>query len=327
MDWDSNLDIFDWSNAQAYISTGVFYSIRGTFLCMLIYVVLNVIVMIKQFGVINLVNQVGHQMGMPPILEPGLIQPGRVQVQATSLPCYLQLKEGAQTEAHLGRVPVSLSSREGAQLQMRAFYGVDIGVCHHVMAGPWLWLEDAFLNGRPFGQEGCLDVSERVSVSLKEGETRELVLPGPSLGPALDLGSTSPRDKYPIVLICLTGLDAPTAVVATFHIIHIQDDVCTIPTQILSTYVKRRSGPVIHLEGIFNSDSFQDDGNQSLCVVCLDRPISRVHLPCKHACVCQRCFGMIRNLCPMCRGPIKQYFLIRAETQRPPTYVQPHPTE
>ncbi|TRY76854.1 hypothetical protein TCAL_03529 [Tigriopus californicus] len=307
--------------AKLYVSAGMPFFIGCSLMCLFIYVV-----MIKQIGLVNIVNQVGMQVGLQPLIGPNSRRPGRLRMQATPLPCYLQLKECAPSEISLKHVPVSLSSKSGAQLQMRVFYGVDIALCHHVMAGPWPWLKDAFLNGRPFGQDGCLDVSEHLSVSLSEGETRELILPRPSSGHWMDLGRSSPRNKYPIVLVSLTGLDGAKAVVATFHVIHIQDEVCTLPTQILASYVKRGAGPLVHLDRIFYSDSFQDERNYNLCVVCQDFPISRVNLPCKHACVCQRCFGMIRNLCPMCRSPIQHYFLIKGENHKA-TWVLPHPTQ
>jgi hypothetical protein len=45
--------------------------------------------------------------------------------------------------------------------------------------------------------------------------------------------------------------------------------------------------------------------DDSLCVICLDKPRSFVLLPCGHLCTCAECTGkLVNSLCPICRGPV-----------------------
>jgi len=44
--------------------------------------------------------------------------------------------------------------------------------------------------------------------------------------------------------------------------------------------------------------------DQVLCIVCADKEISLVLLPCGHRCVCKTC-GLILSKCPICRDPIE----------------------
>ena len=46
------------------------------------------------------------------------------------------------------------------------------------------------------------------------------------------------------------------------------------------------------------------------CIVCIERPVTIAILPCGHACMCRPCFQKLTD-CPMCRGPIQQYFELR----------------
>jgi hypothetical protein len=48
------------------------------------------------------------------------------------------------------------------------------------------------------------------------------------------------------------------------------------------------------------------DAEETLCVVCMDAPKNRVVLPCMHMCVCEACAQLLRNRCPVCRGPIER---------------------
>ena len=45
---------------------------------------------------------------------------------------------------------------------------------------------------------------------------------------------------------------------------------------------------------------------ETLCVVCMDAPKNRVVLPCMHMCVCEACAQLLRDRCPVCRGPIER---------------------
>ena len=55
-------------------------------------------------------------------------------------------------------------------------------------------------------------------------------------------------------------------------------------------------------------------GNDSSeCVVCLSKPATRLTLPCRHASTCGQCFAKLQGKCPLCRGQIQSYFLIKSE--------------
>ena len=43
---------------------------------------------------------------------------------------------------------------------------------------------------------------------------------------------------------------------------------------------------------------------ETQCVVCMDAPKNHVVLPCMHMCVCEACAQLLRDRCPVCRGPI-----------------------
>ena len=48
------------------------------------------------------------------------------------------------------------------------------------------------------------------------------------------------------------------------------------------------------------------DAEETQCVVCMDAPKNRVVLPCMHMCVCEACAQLLRDRCPVCRGPIER---------------------
>jgi hypothetical protein len=48
------------------------------------------------------------------------------------------------------------------------------------------------------------------------------------------------------------------------------------------------------------------DAEETMCVVCMDAPKNRVVLPCMHMCVCEACAQLLRDRCPVCRGPIER---------------------
>jgi hypothetical protein len=48
------------------------------------------------------------------------------------------------------------------------------------------------------------------------------------------------------------------------------------------------------------------DAEETMCVVCMDAPKNRVVLPCMHMCVCEACAQLLRDRCPVCRGPVER---------------------
>jgi hypothetical protein len=49
------------------------------------------------------------------------------------------------------------------------------------------------------------------------------------------------------------------------------------------------------------------------CSVCQSLPVSRAIIPCRHVCLCARCFSKVDS-CPICRGIISCYFKTRDES-------------
>jgi hypothetical protein len=53
------------------------------------------------------------------------------------------------------------------------------------------------------------------------------------------------------------------------------------------------------------SGTLQLDAEETLCVVCMDAPKDHIVLPCMHICACAACAQLLRDRCPVCRGPIQ----------------------
>jgi len=60
---------------------------------------------------------------------------------------------------------------------------------------------------------------------------------------------------------------------------------------------------------ISNQQPFSDVS----CSVCQVLPVSRAIIPCRHLCLCARCFTKV-DTCPICRGFISCYFKTRDES-------------
>ena len=58
----------------------------------------------------------------------------------------------------------------------------------------------------------------------------------------------------------------------------------------------------------------ETESGETVCAVCQEKPVTRVMLPCKHACTCKRCFEKLNSRwCPMCRAFIQSFFIIGRE--------------
>eukprot|EP00088_Acartia_fossae_P007350 TRINITY_DN13451_c0_g1_i2.p1 TRINITY_DN13451_c0_g1~~TRINITY_DN13451_c0_g1_i2.p1 ORF type:complete len:359 (+),score=55.98 TRINITY_DN13451_c0_g1_i2:183-1259(+) len=205
---------------------------------------------------------------------------------------------------------------------MRVYWGVDINAFHQVLRAPGDWFTQAFFHGNLFGQGKCFEMGPGQRVEkMSEGK---ITVQKPSLNP-MQLGA-APRDIYPcvVVIVCTDS--------ALLLAIHIKDDKCTVPSQILAEYYKSGSTATL-LNQIFiantdigeNSDTESQEDSETeeysggsrrnqvaRCVVCQQAKISRVILPCRHAVSCSSCFTRLSH-CPMCRGFIQSYFLISRE--------------
>lgn len=99
------------------------------------------------------------------------------------------------------------------------------------------------------------------------------------------------------------------------YVVHIKDDTCRIATHVLATYLKHTQPPLMatHLVSIYTTEETGD--GELLCAVCQELNVTRVILPCKHACVCRRCFDRLSGRCPMCRTYIQSFFIIQEESE------------
>jgi len=245
--------------------------------------------------------------------------PPRVDFAKILLPFRIQLigiKEPYRIELELSCVGSS---------NMRVFWGVHINTFHQVVHAPEDWFTQAFFHGNLFGQGKCFEMGEIEGVNqIRKGL---ISVQKPSNRP-MHLGN-APRDIYPCVVVLVNGNSA------LLSAIHIKDDKCMVPSQILAEYYKSgRTATLLHQIFISNSDIGENSDTESQedseteeysvyggegrrvcrCVVCQEEKISRVILPCRHAASCHNCFNRLEH-CPLCRGFIQSYFLIAAEPQ------------
>jgi len=239
------------------------------------------------------------------------------------------------------RVKVSSSSPYFAKY----FWGVQISAFHHVLRAPWPWFYQAFLHGNLFGVEHCVESSD-VREANDAHEERGVVIRKTSANP-LNLGQ-APREVYPLVVVMVRkdseNTEDLTEVTALINIFHIKDSSCPIPSQILCTYMRQGAGVTL-LRQMYLSDSLCGESSdtesaedsetedspgdrnnkevQARCIICQLGRVNRVALPCRHANTCGECFDRLQNRCPMCRGFISSYFLLRPEPVRA---GPPHPT-
>jgi len=257
-----------------------------------------------------------------------------------SVPFTLGLGEGG---SHGGQGQVSLKLSSQVPYQIRYCWGVDVPAFHHVLRAPWPWFREAFLHGNLFGT-GCIEHGQASPV-LQPHEEFCLVARRQG-GEPLKLGPT-PRNTYPLVVAALRAdLDAEvedrTAVTGLLTVIHIRDEDCPIPTQVLGTYL-RQGGSVTQLLPLYvssqpgessDTESAEEEetedsegplGTRARCVVCQLERVTRAALPCRHAITCGACFEKLKAQCPMCRAYINSFFLLgpeprpRPETPPPPS--------
>lgn len=156
-----------------------------------------------------------------------------------------------------------------------------------------------------------------------------------------------PRDGYPLVAV-LT-LSEPEArdtyhIVASVTVLHVPDDTYSLSARVLFQYLLTSQGNIYELKPLFMSagsggapdppDSEQStrpsepnnevskvkqspvlededwsEGTGRDCVVCQNAAVSRVLLPCRHACVCDSCVSHFQY-CPICRAFIQESFTL-----------------
>ncbi|XP_012269465.1 cell growth regulator with RING finger domain protein 1-like isoform X3 [Athalia rosae] len=146
------------------------------------------------------------------------------------------------------------------EYSLQAIWGVSIRELHLALWRPWNALRDASLKGTLL--QGHAQYLTPPQARQPHGEhTLRLSLPAPEL----QLG-TPPRLCYPLVIF-LTRRDTrdlhPDETVALVNVVHIKDNVCTLPTSILAQYLKQANGQLSCLKQLYlatgNSTSYDDD--------------------------------------------------------------------
>ncbi|KAK3852188.1 hypothetical protein Pcinc_041210 [Petrolisthes cinctipes] len=151
----------------------------------------------------------------------------------------------------------------------------------------------------------------------------------------------------------LENEEDPSEVGALINIIHIKDPDCQVPTCVLHQYIKQYSGQITRLQALYTQGSSSSEGRtermstvdrkeaevndkleeqekreaestredeeeeemiplEEACVICQTKRTTRALLPCRHVCTCNTCFCRL-DTCPMCRTPIRAYFLVGPE--------------
>ena len=207
------------------------------------------------------------------------------------------------------------------------YWGVNITQLHKSLELNWNSMRLAILE-ESFLENKVLQRSKPEMMNIPLESNLINIKPMTKIKPN-DLGS-SPRSVYPLVVILFINTDEQdlenfkfnpeqNSIVCVITIVHIFDSICKMDTNIISQFTKQKNGQVIALQTLYTPETNIDEdlNKTTLCVICLDNDISRVLLPCRHACICGICYNLI-DKCPICRSYIRSFFYIRNEFESKP---------
>ncbi|XP_053212381.1 cell growth regulator with RING finger domain protein 1-like [Panonychus citri] len=226
--------------------------------------------------------------------------------------------------------------------RLTSYWGVNISKFHQSLKKDWSEMRQLIREGS-FLAENCLQSSkpEEIEPPIGESITRHIVSENPITSEML---GTSPRACYPLIIILSINdddslddqtttikdqLNKPSTskgngnnrklkdeIVCLTSILHIRDDICPMDSNIITQLTKLRYGNVYNLQSLFTPGATVDETSKSVtvCVICQDATISRALLPCRHACICCECYGLI-DKCPLCRSYIRSFFFIQQANQ------------
>ncbi|KAM6915333.1 cell growth regulator with RING finger domain protein 1 [Xenentodon cancila] len=143
-----------------------------------------------------------------------------------------------------------------------------------------------------------------------------------------------PRRRYPLVAVLTTAEQSRNDIVASVTVVHVPDDFYKLSARILFQYLLTSQGNVYELKPLFmsadpgapppdpeqSSDPPRDppseeaswsEGSARDCVICQNGAVNRVLLPCRHACVCDRCVTHFQH-CPICRAFVVESFVLQS---------------
>ncbi|XP_061602881.1 cell growth regulator with RING finger domain protein 1 isoform X2 [Cololabis saira] len=168
---------------------------------------------------------------------------------------------------------------------------------------------------------------QRFHISSQDTDERRSFIPS-------DLAITDfgplPRQRYPLVAVLTTaGVEDRNDIVASVTVVHVPDNYYKLSARILFQYLLTSQGNVYELKPLFmsadpagappepqqSSDPPSQEGDWSEgsardCVICQNGTVNRVLLPCRHACVCDRCVTHFQH-CPICRAFVMESFVLQ----------------
>ncbi|XP_015678801.1 cell growth regulator with RING finger domain protein 1 [Protobothrops mucrosquamatus] len=194
--------------------------------------------------------------------------------------------------------------------------------------------EDAMCHEYLYCQQYCIKKTE------KEEKHSQL----PEVTKIHDFGLV-PRSRYPLVVL-LTLADEGNReiydIISMVSIIHIPDASYRLSCRILYQYLLLAQGQFHDLKQLFMSansnasslsDSFSGERTEDHvllekvelvetesevleesskdCIVCQNRAVNWVLLPCRHTCLCDECVKYFQQ-CPMCRQFVRESFPLRS---------------
>ncbi|XP_067119780.1 cell growth regulator with RING finger domain protein 1-like [Centruroides vittatus] len=212
---------------------------------------------------------------------------------------------------------VSLNVSVQVKCLLQAFWGVTFD--SYFLSLPWNILKETLINGDNLNIS-CISRSEVKHLDICQNFVIHLS-PFEEISEH-DLGEI-PRIKYPLMVILvreseLSEDEDPNTVIGMISIMHIKDSICRMESRLIAQYLKQANGQTCSLKQLYmSSEMTYNTSNQcevidSSCVICQVLPVTRALLPCRHTCVCHRCFSRL-DKCPICRSMIQSYFCIQNE--------------
>ncbi|XP_076055901.1 cell growth regulator with RING finger domain protein 1-like [Oratosquilla oratoria] len=180
----------------------------------------------------------------------------RVNMQKISVPFSLRLER--PKEATFQGLQVTI--RNDVPFLMRSYWGVSVNHIHALLALPWSNFLEQVIHKAALSAQHICEIESFV-VNDTEGRIVDISVPENT---SLDLGPM-PRSTYPLVVCMVQQNDAMNQdiaeVGALVSIIHIKDDVCSIPTTVLHQFLKQYSGQCTRLQALYTQGSEETKEN------------------------------------------------------------------
>nr|XP_060609350.1 cell growth regulator with RING finger domain protein 1 [Anolis sagrei ordinatus] len=188
----------------------------------------------------------------------------------------------------------------------------------------------------------------REQYSIKKMDKEEKHCQLPAEAQIVDFGPV-PRSSYPLVAL-LTLADEDNReiydIVSLVSVIHVPDDYYRLSCRMLYQYLLLAQGQFHDLKQLFMSansnaaaplssppsgleaedrvllekvglaedESETPEENSKDCIVCQNRAVNWVLLPCRHTCLCNECVRHFQQ-CPMCRQFVRESFPLSSQEE------------